>query len=292
MVRALTVLHWMCLGLMIAPCLCLPAHSQEIKNAPNAVEQDQDPKEDPDPDPDLEMAEFFEMDVEGWTDSAYGVLGITRAEFEQLMRRRVRNTLNLIERLAGISPEVRDKVTATAELEIQRLDADIATLASQSPKRPGENDFLAFHRKISTLCQPFQQIVRGRARDEKTGPKTLWEKVLVSNLSDHQKELFEKDQREKEEYCNKVDRLETLLQVSRVLGFSSQQSKNFEAIADANPDAWITLVTAWTTLSAMPEEQQREHFSEAQRMRLTQPLEYSADPLDDPLDPFGGDFPQ
>jgi hypothetical protein len=288
MERALTVFRGIWLGLTIAPCLCLPAHAQEIKNAPNAVDQDQDPKEDPDPDPDLEMGNFFEMDAEAWADAAYMVLGTTREEFEQLMRRRVRNTLNLIERLAGISPEVRDKVTATAELELQRLDADITTLASQSPKRPGENDFLAFQRKIATICEPFQRIVRARSRDNPSESKALWEKVLVSNLSDHQKELFEKDLREKEEYCNKVDRLETLLQVSRVLGFSSQQLKNFEAIADANPDAWITLVTAWTTLSAMPEEQQREHFSEAQRIRLTQPLEYSADALD----PFGGDFPQ
>jgi hypothetical protein len=67
----------------------------------------------------------FEMEPERWLEMAYGSLGGTRATFEQSLRRRVRKTLNRIEQLCGISEDMRIKVNATADLEFQRLDADI-----------------------------------------------------------------------------------------------------------------------------------------------------------------------
>ena len=282
--RAQRFVHCVWLGLLIAACLSLPSHAQGVKNTPNAPDPKQEvPPEDPEPDPDLGMDPFFEVDADFWTEAAYSMIGGSRAEVEQATRRQVRNTLNLIERLAGLSPELREKVSATAEHELRRLDADIAAIVSQASKHPNEDDYKATERKFLKISEPFQRMLGGGARDKKLQPQALWEKVLFSNLTEKQNEEFQKDQREKERYCDKIDRLETLLKVSRVLGLSSQQLKDFEAIADANPEAWTTLVTAWTTLSAMPVERQREHFTEAQRIRLTLPLEYVESPGMDPF---------
>lgn len=265
------------LGLVVV--LAHPCVAQQKGKIPDALNRNQlDAVEDPDPrkvgDPPMMQ---FEMEPERWLEMAYGTLGGTRATFEQSLRRRVRKTLNRIEQLCGISEDLRTKVNATADLEFQRLDADITALVSEAPRRPTQQQYQDFYQKLWALIGPFQQAAQWMPPGQENRNKTLWEKVLHSNLSKDHEEIISNDQRKRAVYNNRVQRLETLMKVSRVLGLDSTQLGKLERIADANPDAWTSLESVWTTLAAMPESQQREHFTETQRIRLSRPLEYTND---------------
>jgi hypothetical protein len=253
--------------------------AQEKIKIPNALsrtvpdpDEDSVPKEKGDV-----LAMPFEMEPERWIEMAYGALGGTRANFEQAHRRKVRVTLNQIEKLVGLSDEVREKVKETAELEFQRLDADISALATNAPRRPSQEYYQNFYLKLSKIIEPYREMMPIGFQVTQSRPKTLWEKVLGSNLSEEQLEIVMNDERQRAVCSNRTRRLETLLQVSRVLGLSSKQLKDLEGVADANPGAWISLEVAWTTLGAMPESQQKEYFTESQRIRLSRPLEYTND---------------
>jgi hypothetical protein len=253
--------------------------AQQKGKIPNALNRNQaEVVEDPDPKKvdDAPMMQF-DMEPERWLEMAYGTAGGTRATFEQSLRRRVRKTLNRIEQLCGIAEDLRTKVNATADLEFQRLDADITALVSEAPRRPTQQQYQDFYQKLWALIGPFQSGAQWGQSGQQNRNKTLWEKVLYSNLSEDHAEIISNDQRQRSDYNNRVQRLETLLKVSRVLGLDSRQLDIFEKIADANPDAWISLETAWTTLAAMPDTQQREYFTETQRIRLSRPLEYTND---------------
>lgn len=265
--------------LVIAVILAHPSIAQQKGKIPNALNRNQpEAVEDPEPkrggDPPMMQ---FEMEPERWLEMAYGSLGGTRATFEQSLRRRVRKTLNRIEQLCGISEDLRIKVNATADLEFQRLDADITALVSEAPRRPTQQQYQDFYQKLWALISPFQQTAQWGPPGQENRNKALWEKVLHSNLSEDHQEIISNDQRQRSEYNNRVQRLETLLKVSRVLGLDSKQLGILEKIADANPAAWISLEASWTTLAAMPESQQREYFTETQRIRLSRPLEYTND---------------
>ncbi|MFN6130473.1 MAG: hypothetical protein ACK6DC_05960 [Planctomycetota bacterium] len=272
------------IGLICSSIACIalvghPLAAQEKSKIPNALnrtvqdsEEESEPKEKGE-DPLMQ----FPLEPERWIDMAYGALGGTRVSFEQSHRRKVRVTLNQIEQLVGVSDEVREKVKETAELEFQRLDADISALANSAPRRPSQAYYQTFYQKLGKIIEPYQQMMHVGFQVAKTRPKALWEKVLGSNLTDEQSEIVENDDRQRAAYSHRVQRLETLLQISRVLGLSSKQRKDLEGVADANPDAWISLEVCWTTLAAMPESQQKEYFTESQRIRLTRPLEYTND---------------
>ncbi|MCU0709903.1 MAG: hypothetical protein MUF23_16600, partial [Pirellula sp.] len=102
-------------------------------------------------------------------------------------------------------------------------------------------------------------------------------KVLYSNLDVDQLEIVESDEKRRLEYRNQVQRLDTLLKVSRVLGLDSQQLQKLEAVANANPPGWTTLDMAWAQLQDMPANLQNEYLTQSQRERLKQPLEVTND---------------
>jgi hypothetical protein len=252
--------------------------AQQKDSIPDALNRiDPDAADDSEPrQDDAPLMWQFDLVPERLSEMAYGMLGGSRSDFEQSLRRRVRKTLHRIEQLGGLSDEIREKVTNTADLEFQRLDADIAALVADTPRRPTQQHYHTFYMKLIKIGGPHLLMNRG-AGNAANPTKTLWEKVLESSLSEDQLEVLRQDQRQRTEYRDRVMRLETLLQISRVLGLSGKQLRELEAIADANPQAWITLESAWTTLAAMPEQQQRERFTENQRVRLSRPLEFSND---------------
>jgi len=267
------------LGLLLTISPLLLAQDQERSSIPNAIDRNT-----PETVEDLDLKNEgdaplmqFELEPDRWSDMAYGILGGTRVTFEQALRRRVRLTLNRIEQLCGISDELRQKVTATAELEFQRLDADIAAIVAEAPRRPTQEQYQSFYQKLWKVCEPFAQVNHHDFSQNADRPKSLWRKVLSSNLSEDQREIVDDDQRQRNAFADRVERLETLLQVSRVLGLSAEQLQELEAVADANPSAWTSLESAWTTLAAMPENLHAEYFTEPQRIRLARPLEYSND---------------
>lgn len=270
---------WSCTSMVLMLCMAHPLHAQQKGKIPNSLNRNETEVND---EPEIRKGDEaqvmqFAMEPERWLEMAYGSLGGTPASFEQSLRRRVRKTLNRIEQLVGIDEELRTKVNATAELEAQRLDANLIALANEAPRRPTQQQYQDFHQKLWTLIGPFlqaaQQMLPGQA-DRQT---TLWEKVLQSNLSEEDLEIVGADERLRTEYLNRIQRLETLMKVSRVLGLDSKQLSVLEKIADANPQAWITLESAWQTLASMPDVQQQEYFTETQRIRLSRPLEFTND---------------
>lgn len=256
-----------------------PMLAQEKSSIPNAIDRnDPETVEDLDPKNEENAPRMqWELEPDRWSEMAYGLLGGTRETFEQALRRRVRLTLNRIEQLCGISDELRQKVTATAELEFQRLDADITAFVAEAPRRPTQEQYQSSYQKLWKICEPFVQTSNHDSSQNADRPKSLWRKVLSSNLSEDQREIVDDDQRQRFAFADRVQRLETLLQVSRVLGLRTDQLQELEAVADANPSAWTSLESVWLTLAAMPENLQSEYFNEPQRIRLARPLEYSND---------------
>lgn len=255
------------------------AQAQEKDKIPNALDRAvADPDDEPEPRKlgDARLMQF-DMEPERWADMAYSTIAGNRGEFEQILRRRVRMVLNQIEQLCGTSPELREKVTEAADLEFQRLDADIAALVAEAPRRPTQEQYEVFYRKIDELTSPFRPAFFTGNAPGVTPRRTVWEKVLQRNLTEEQREIIETDKAKRAEYRSRVRRLEILLQVSRVLGLSSKQLQDLERVADASPAGWTSLEYAWSVLSAMPEAQQKEYFTESQRIRLSKPLEYTND---------------
>jgi hypothetical protein len=102
------------IGLICSSIACIalvghPLAAQEKSKIPNALnrtvqdsEEESEPKEKGE-DPLMQ----FPLEPERWIDMAYGALGGTRVSFEQSHRRKVRVTLNQIERSAGKSQRDR-----------------------------------------------------------------------------------------------------------------------------------------------------------------------------------------
>jgi len=215
----------------------------------------------------------FAMDPDRWSDVIYSQLGGSEATFEQQQRRRVRSTVNRIELICGIDEATREKVQATAELEIQRFKTEVMALAAQGPRNPTQEEYSEFYNKVFKLTERFR--VQGQPPNTKKLP--LWQKVLFSNLSEQQKKEIEKDNQKRAEYRQQVARIEVLMRISRRLGLTSKQREKLEPYTAANTEAWKSLDQAWQALQQFPEKEKREIFSPEQIQELKKPLEQSDD---------------
>lgn len=215
----------------------------------------------------------FAMDPDRWSDVIYSQLGGSEGTFEQQQRRRVRSTVNRIELICGIDEATREKVQATAELEIQRFKTEVMALAAQGPRNPTQEEYSEFYNKVFKLTERFR--VQGQPPNTKKLP--LWQKVLFSNLSEQQKKEIEKDNQKRAEYRQQVARIEVLMRISRRLGLTSKQREKLEPYTTANTEAWKSLDQAWQALQQFPEKEKREIFSPEQIQELKKPLEQSDD---------------
>ena len=215
----------------------------------------------------------FAMDPDRWSDVIYSQLGGSEATFEQQQRRRVRSTVNRIELICGIDEATREKVQATAELEIQRFKTEVMALAAQGPRNPTQEEYSEFYNKVFKLTERFR--VQGQPPNTKKLP--LWQKVLFSNLSEQHKKEIEKDNQKRAEYRQQVARIEVLMRISRRLGLTSKQRDKLEPYTASNTEAWKSLDQAWQALQQFPEKEKREIFSPEQIQELKKPLEQSDD---------------
>lgn len=215
----------------------------------------------------------FAMDSDRWSDVIYSQLGGSEGTFEQQQRRRVRSTVNRIELICGIDEATREKVQATAELEIQRFKTEVMALAAQGPRNPTQEEYSEFYNKVFKLTERFR--VQGQPPNTKKLP--LWQKVLFSNLSEQHKQEIEKDNQKRAEYRQQVARIEVLMRISRRLGLTSKQREKLEPYTAANTEAWKSLDQAWQALQQFPEKEKREIFSPEQIQELKKPLEQSDD---------------
>lgn len=215
----------------------------------------------------------FAMDPDRWADVIYSQLGGAEATFEQQQRRRVRSTLNRIELICTIDEQIREKVQATAELEIQRFKTEVLALAAQGPRNPTQDEYSEFYNKVFKLTE------RYRMQNQPNGTRKmpLWQKVLFSNLSEQHKQELEKDNQKRAEYRQQIVRLEVLQRVSRRLGLSAKQRDKLEPYTLSNTEAWKTLEQAWATLQQFPEKEKRDIFTPEQIQELKKPLEQSDD---------------
>jgi hypothetical protein len=147
-------------------------------------------------------------------------------------------------------------------------------LVSDAPRRPTQQQYQEFYQKLWAAVEPYRNVA---ANQGEFTLQHLWQKVLYSNLDVDQLEIVESDEKRRLEYRNQVQRLDTLLKVSRVLGLDSQQLQKLEAVANANPPGWTTLDMAWAQLQDMPANLQNEYLTQSQRERLKQPLEVTND---------------
>jgi hypothetical protein len=215
----------------------------------------------------------FAMDPDRWSDVIYSQLGGSEATFEQQQRRRVRSTINRIELICTIDEKIREKVQETAELEIQRFKTEVLALATQGPRNPTQEEYSEFYNKVFKLTERFR--VQNQPNAARKMP--LWQKVLFSNLSDQNKQDLEKDNRARNEYKQRVVRLEVLLRISRRLGLTSKQRDKLEPYTLSNTESWKTLDQAWQTLQQFPDKEKRDIFTPEQIQELKKPLEHSDD---------------
>lgn len=265
----------LCRGALMLVIVCVgrvPGQDKipDVLNRPPADAVDDAPKEQ------LDGVMQFEMDPQRWTEMAFGNLGGSQANFEQSLKRRVRKVLNRIELLCGLPESLREKVTATADLEYQRLEAEITAMVIDAPRHPTQQQYQDFYQKLWAIVEPYRNANLVQAGDI-SKPQNLWQKVLYSHLNEDEKEIVKSDERKRLEQRNEVQRLETLMKLSRVLGLDSQQIQEFEGVASANPQGWISLDMAWAQLQAMPPNILKDYLTEAQQNRLKQPLEVTND---------------
>jgi hypothetical protein len=219
----------------------------------------------------------FAMDPERWTEMAYSSLGGSKAAFELLQRRRVRLALNRVDLICGLSDELRDKVQATAEFETMRLDATLASLISDAPRNPTQEQYRMFWNGIQKWIEPYRSLGIAPAGQSVNRPRTLWQKVLQSHLSPAQQKALQVDEAKRNVMIRATHSLEVILRLSRRLGLTARQRVSLEAYGRANPDAWSSLEMAWATLQSFPEEEKRKLLRPAQIEQLRSNLETSND---------------
>jgi hypothetical protein len=215
----------------------------------------------------------FAMDPDRWSDVIYSQLGGSETTFEQQQRRRVRSTVNRIELICGIDEATREKVQATAELEIQRFKTEVLALAAQGPRNPTQEEYSEFYNKVFKLTERF----RAQAQPPNAKKLPLWQKVLFSNLSEKHKQEIETDNQKRAEYRQQVIRIEVLMRISRRLGLTSKQREKLEPYTASNTEAWKSLDQAWQSLQQFPEKEKRDLFTPEQIQELKKPLDQSDD---------------
>ena len=215
----------------------------------------------------------FAMDPDRWSDVIYSQLGGSEATFEQQQRRRVRSTINRIELICTIDQQIREKVQATAELEIQRFKTEVLALATQGPRNPTQEEYSEFYNRVFKLTERYRQ--QNQPNTARKMP--LWQKVLFSNLGDDQKSELEKDSQRRAEYKQQIVRLEVLQRVSRRLGLTSKQREKLEPYTLSNTEAWKTFDQAWQTLQQFPEKEKKDILTPEQIQELKKPLEQTDD---------------
>ena len=213
----------------------------------------------------------FAMDPDRWIDVIYSQLGGSESTFEQFQRRRARIALNRIELICGLDEPLREKVQATADLEIQRFKTEVLTLASQAPRNPTQEEYQEFYNRIHKLTQKYQPRVLNQSQP------SLWQKVLTSNLQDSQQSAIKKETDKRAEYREKTLRLETILRVSRRLGLTANQREKLEAYAQSQPENWKTFERAWQTLQSFPEKEKQNILTNEQIQELRKALETTDD---------------
>jgi len=215
----------------------------------------------------------FAMDPDRWADVIYSQLGGSEATFEQQQRRKVRSTLNRIELICTIDQQIREKVQATAELEIQRFKTEVLALATQGPRNPTQEEYSEFYNRVFKLTERYRQ----QNQPNVARKMPLWQKVLYSNLDEGQKSDLEKDSQKRAEYKQQIVRLEVLQRVSRRLGLTSKQREKLEPYTLSNTEAWKTFDQAWQTLQQFPEKEKKDILTPEQIQELKKPLEQTDD---------------
>mgnify|MGYP003337584251 CR=1 FL=1 len=226
----------------------------------------------------------FAMDPDRWVDVIYSQLGGSEGTFEQQQRRKVRLTLNRVELICGVNEQIREKVQATADLEIQRFKTEVLTLASQAPRNPTQDEYQQFYTRIRKVTQPYMSVANGN-----NNASTLWQKVLLSNLSEQAKVEIRKESEKRQQYRQNISRLDVFLKISRRLGLTSKQRDKLEPYLQSNPQGWQNLDTAWQSLQTFPENEKKNLFTAEQIQELKNPLERSDD-LQLVVREFGDDF--
>ena len=252
-----------------------PTLAQDKTKIPRAIDRDREAIEEPAEIEDKQgRNQLIEMDRGRWIEMVYGQLGGNEATFDQTYRRRVRLALNRIELICGISESLREKVQATAELESQRLKADILTLVNDAPLRLTQKQYSDFYQRIWKLIQPYQsRMNQGNNQDN----EALWRKVLASQLDDTQQKKITEDAAKRAAYREDIQRLETVLKITRRLGMSRDQRNNLEKQSQTHPNNWQNLDMAWNTLQALPDAEKRSWFTPIQLEQLKKPLETTND---------------
>ncbi|MFN7731078.1 MAG: hypothetical protein ACK5OB_04195 [Pirellula sp.] len=245
---------------------------------PTALERDAFVPEDPPEPKKMAGQNRFQMDESNWTDMVYNQLGGTEATFEVMFRRRVRLYLNRLEILIGMQEDVREKVLATADLEVQRFRSEIQAVLADAPKNPTQEEYQNFYQTLWQKIQPFQMRLWQGARVAGSNTTTpLWFKVLDTQLTKEHKAVLKSDERDRSAFSKDVARLDVLLQVSRRLGLTAVQRGKLESYSASHPDQFAAFETAWQVLQQLPEKTKNEMFTPYQGEQLKKPLETSDD---------------
>lgn len=246
------------------------------KKIPRAFDRNAaEPEEEPEVKRDRQPAMNFAMDEQRWAEQIYSSLGGSEAAFEQLHRRRVRLVLNRIELICGISETKREKVMASAELELQRVKSDIQALVSEAPKNPNQEEYQAFYQRIWSLIQAQQAGPWQNQRQN--GTPSLWKKVLQTQLTAEDDKQIKHDEKDRSAFAQEVTRVEVLLQVSRRLGLTRSQREKLELYSQSTPANWQSFPMAWSTLQQFPVTTLAEILTQEQMGQLKNPLETSDD---------------
>lgn len=146
----------------------------------------------------------------------YGTLGGSRQAFRRARRDTVQRNVDRMDQVCKLTATQQEKVQQAIDIDIARTEAKIASLLSEI------QDKTTPARKQEVFNQAWQSI-HIIQQQQKTVTDSLWHKVLMSSLSDEQKEKLKQDEERIQSRNRDVARHRLVLLLQRRVGLTSSQ---------------------------------------------------------------------
>ena len=150
----------------------------------------------------------------------YGSLGGSKAAFQKLKRESIRRELDRVHSICDLTDEQWSKLNEAIEVDVQHIENRITSILSPYDGK-----------MTPQLLQEMQQKVwqfASTVQSDKVDKKSVWHKVLMSQLTKEQTEKIKGDETRKRANAIRTNHLRSLLSLQRKLGLNSTQRAKIE----------------------------------------------------------------
>ncbi len=145
----------------------------------------------------------------------YGSLGGSKASFQKTKRESIRREIDRVHSICSLTDLQIAKVNEAIDVDIQHIETKINSLLSAYDPKMTPQTLQEMQTKVWQFTQTLQT--------EKVDKRSVWHKVLISQLTKDQKEKIKLDEERKEANAARTDKLRVMLSLQRKLGLSARQ---------------------------------------------------------------------